>query len=130
MTPGVNSWAAFFAGVTALLVAAPTALFIGLNLFYGPVEWVSGVRLPLGVRLTPGLEWLPGLPPVALLIAIAPAVRFGVRRDPSDRTSTLTVRIMARPRPLIAVIFACAVLVAAVVAYGISENLLEGLRQA
>jgi hypothetical protein len=130
MTPRVNSWAAFFAGVTALLVAAPTALFIGLNLFYGPVEWLSGVRLPLGVRLTPGLEWLPALPPVALLIAIAPAVRIGVRRDPSDRTSTLTVRIMAMPRPLIAVIFACAVLVAAVVAYGISENLLEGLRQA
>ncbi len=124
----VNPWAAGLAGVAALLAAAPTALFIGLNLFGGPVEWLSGVRLPLDVGLTPGLEWLPALSFAALLIAIAPVVRLGVRREASDGTSTLTVRILPLPRLLVAVIFTCAVLVAAVVAYGISENLLGAIR--
>ena len=128
MTPRVNSWAALFAGVTALLVAAPTALFIGMSLFRGPVAWLSGVQLPFGVPLMGRLEWLPALSAAALLIAIAPALRIRVRRDPSDGTSTLTVRILAMPRWLIAVIFVCAVLVAFVVAYGVSENLLEALR--
>jgi len=128
LTTRVHPVTAGLAGVTALLVAAPTALFIGLNLFAAPVEWLSGVQLPLGVGLTPGLEWLPALSATALLIAIAPAVRIGVRRDPSDGTATLTVRILAMPRWLIGVIFVCGVVVVAVVAYGISENLLGALR--
>lgn len=128
MTPRVNPWAAGFAGVTALVVAAPTALFIGLNLFGGPVEWLSGVRLPLGVGLSAGLEWLPALSVVALLIAIAPAVRVAMQRDLSEGTATLTVRVLAMPRWLLAVIAVCAVLVAAVAVYGVSENLLEALR--
>jgi hypothetical protein len=128
MTPRVNAWAALFAAVTALVVAAPTALFIGMSLFNWPVAQLSGVQLPFGVPLMGRLEWLPALSVVALLVAIAPALRIRVRRNPADGTATLTVRILAMPRWLMAVVFACAVVVTFVVAYGISENLVEAFR--
>ena len=123
----VNSWAALVAGVIALLVAMPTAAFIAVNLFPEQIEWLTGLRGPIGVG--PGVEWmLPALPVFALVIAIGPAMRVRMRRDPSDRTLALTVRVLAMPRWLRAVLVVCAVLVAFVVAYGLSENLLEALR--
>ena len=127
MTPRVNSWAAFVAGVIALLVAMPTAAFIAVNLIPGQIEWLTGLRGPLG--LGPEAEWmLPALPMIALVTAIIPAIRVRVRRDQSDGTSALTIRMLAMPRLLAAVVVVVAILVGVVVGYGISENLLEALR--
>lgn len=127
MTRRVNPWAAGIAGLAALLVAMPTAAFIALNVFPEQMEWLTGLRGPFGVG--PGIEWmLPALPLIALVIAIGPAMRVHVHWDPSDGTVALTVRVLAIPRWLRAVVVVVAILIGVVVAYGISENLLEALR--
>jgi hypothetical protein len=128
MTPRVNPWQAGLAAVVAVLVAAPTAAFIAINLFPEPIAWLSGVR---GVGVAPEAAWLvPALPFIATLVALAPAIRVGMRRDPSEGAATLTLRVLAMPRWLRAVAVVCAVLAGFVLAYGISENILEALRQA
>ena len=127
MTRRVNLWAALVAGPAALLVAMPTAAFVALNLFPEQMEWLTGLRGPIGVG--PGIEWmLPALPLIALVIAISPAIRLQVRRDQSDGASALTIRVLPMPRWLTAVVVLVAILVGVVVAYGVSENLLEALR--
>lgn len=127
MNRRVNLWAALVAGLAALIVAMPTAAFVALNLFPEQVEWLTGLRGPFGVG--PEIEWmLPALPMIALVIAITPAIRVRVRRDQSDGTSALTVRMLPMPRLLTVVVVVVAILVGVVVAYGISENLLEAFR--
>lgn len=127
MTRSVNPWAAGIAGPAALIVAMPTAAFVAVNLFPEQIEWLTGLQGPFGVG--PGADWiLPALPLIALVIAIGPAMRVRVRRDPSDGTSALTVQVLAMPRWLRAVVVVCAILLGVVVAYGISENLLEAVR--
>lgn len=127
VAPRVNPWLGAIAAVAAVVVAAPTALFIGLNLFGEPVWWLSGIRLPADVSMIGWLEWLPYLPAAALLIAVTPTLRVRVRRDPRA-TATVTVRVLAIPRWLAAVIFGCGVVLAAVALYGISETVLEAVR--
>jgi len=127
VTRRVSLWAALVAGPAALLVAMPTAAFVALNLFPRQMEWLTGLRGPFGVG--PEAEWmLPALPLIALAIAISPAIRVNVRRDQSDGASALTVRVLPMPRWLTAVVVVVATLVGVIVAYGISENLLEALR--
>ena len=104
--------------VVAIAVAMPTAVFIGFQL------------LNPGVGLVPHgyTNWLiPLLPAVALLIALAPVVRFQVRRDEAGST-TVTTRILPMRRTLVAVVIFCLALLGVVLGYGVSENLLEALR--
>jgi hypothetical protein len=128
MGPKVNPWVAAIAAIAALIVVSPTALFIGMNLFGWPVDWLSGVQLPGDVTLMERVEWLPAFPVVALLIALAPAVRIAMRRDPSPGEAVVTVRVLPMPRWLLYALFTCSVVLAFVVAYGLSENLLEAMR--
>lgn len=104
--------------VLGALVALPTAAFIGLQLVN------PGVALmPQGYA-----NWLiPVLPAVGLLIALAPVVRVGMGRDQAG-AMTLMARVLPMRRSLVAVVTFCLVLVGVVVAYGVSENLLEALR--
>jgi hypothetical protein len=102
----------------AVAVAMPTAVFIGFQL------------LNPGVGLVPSgyTNWLiPLLPAVALLIALAPVVRIEMHRDEAGVT-TVTTRVLPMRRALAAVVVFCLALLGVVVAYGISENLLEALR--
>ena len=114
-------------GLLAILVAMPTAIFIGLSLAYPGVQF-KGVEWPLGVQVEPALNWLiPVLPALALLDC------RGAGR--ADRRSARQLRgtgrqrpILPVPRPLLLVIGICAALLGVVIAYGVSENLLEALR--
>jgi hypothetical protein len=126
--PRVNPWAAGIAAIAALVMVAPTALFIGMNLFGWPVTWLSGVQLPGDVTLMERLEWVPVLPVLALLIALAPAVRIAVRRDAAPGEAVVTLRVLPMPRWLLYATFTCGVVLAFVIAYGLSENLLEAMR--
>jgi hypothetical protein len=102
----------------AALVALPTAAFIGVQLVHPSIE-----LMPQGYA-----NWLiPLLPVVALLIALAPVVRVGVGRDETG-AMTVTARILPMQRTLVAVVIFCLALVGVVVAYGMSEKLLEALR--
>ena len=104
--------------ILAALVALPTAVFIGLQLVNPSIA-----LMPQGYA-----NWLiPVLPVVGLLIALAPVVRVGMGRDEAGAT-TVTARVLPMRRSLVAVVTFCLVLVGVVVAYGISENLLEALR--
>ncbi len=104
--------------ILAALVALPTAVFIGLQLVDPSVA-----LMPQGYA-----SWLiPVLPVVGLLIALAPVLRVGMGRDEAG-AMTVTARILPMRRSLVAVVTFCLVLVGVVVAYGISENLLEALR--
>lgn len=104
--------------VVAVMVAMPTAIFIGLQLLNPNVGLV-----PPGYA-----NWLiPLLPAVALLIALAPVVRVQMRRDEAGVT-TVTTRVLPMRRALFAVVIFCVALLGVVVGYGISENLLEALR--
>lgn len=128
MRQRANPWIASLAGLAALALTAPTAAFIIVNMFPRQLEWLSGVRMPLAVSTAPGLEWLvPALPMLALIVALAPAVRMRLNRD-ADGSAVVSVRMVSIPRPLVIIIAACAVLAGGVVAYGVSENLLEALR--
>ncbi len=123
VTPRINPWLAAVASCAAVLLAAPTAAFMLVNLAPRQLEWITGVRMPLGVGLVPGLEWiLPALPFGALLVAVAPALRVSLHR-PQEGGLAAAVRVRALPRPALAVVVVCAILVAAVIAYGIAENL-------
>ena len=114
-TPTFVRWSIL---VLAVVVAMPTAVFIGYQLLNPNVGLV-----PPGYA-----NWLiPLLPAVALLIALAPVVRVQVRRDEAGVT-TVTTRVLPMRRALAAVVIFCLALLAVVVAYGISENLLEALR--
>lgn len=124
MARRINPRQAALAGGAALLVVAPTALFMGMNLVGWPAHMLSGVRMPGDADAIRPLEVLPVLPLIALVIAIAPAVRVDVRRGADDGLATVTVRFLAMPRWLVYVTLACAVVAAAVVAYGISVNVL------
>ena len=113
--PSIVRWSIL---LVAIVVAMPTALFIGFQL------------LNPGAGLVPRgyTNWLiPLLPAVALLIALAPVVRFQVRRDEAGST-TVTTRVMPMRRALAVVVIFCLALLGVVVGYGISENLLEVLR--
>jgi hypothetical protein len=104
--------------ILAALVALPTAVFIGLQLINPNV-----LLVPDGYT-----NWLiPVLPAIALLIALAPVARVGMRRDAAGAI-TLTARVLPMRRTLVAVVTFCLALLGVVVAYGISENLLEALR--
>ena len=128
MSPRVNQKVAAVAAIAALVVVSPTALFIGMNLFGLPVTWLSGIQLPGGLPMGGDrFGWVPILPALALLIAIAPAVRIERPREGSQG-SVLTVRVLAMPRWLVYAGFVCAVVTGAVIAYGLSENVLEALR--
>jgi hypothetical protein len=113
--------------ILAAVVALPTAVFIGLQLLNRNVAFFA-IEQPLGIDFAPHLDWLiPVLPAVALLIALAPVVRVGTHRDEAGAV-TVTTRILPMRRALVAVVTVCLALLGVVVAYGISENLLEGLR--
>ena len=116
MTPRTDRRAAALAAPAALLLAAPTAIFMGLNLVGRQVDWQPWLTAVL-----------PGLPFLALLVALAPALRIGLRRGNADGVATLTVRLLTTPAWLVAVVVACCGLALAVTAYGVSENLLEAL---
>lgn len=104
--------------VLALVLALPTAAFIGLNLV-NP----NASLLPQDYD-----NWLiPLLPALALVIALAPVVRVEMRRDEAGGL-TVTTRVLPMGRGLVAVVAVCLALLGVVVAYGISENLLEALR--
>ena len=127
MSSQVKKWVTVVGGLLAILVAMPTAIFIGLSLAYPGVQF-KGVEWPLGVQVEPGLNWLiPVLPALALLIAVAPVVRIGARRD-SSGAPVVSARVLPVPWPLLLVIGVCAALLGVVIAYGVSENLLEALR--
>jgi hypothetical protein len=127
MSDRAKYWLAVAGGVLAILVVMPTAVFIGLSVFYPGVEF-KGIEWPLGIQLAPHVNWLiPLLPAVALLIALVPVVRIGVRRGESGG-AMVTARILPVPWPLLIAIAVCASVLGVVVAYGISENLLEALR--
>ena len=127
MSAGTKNWMTVVGGLVAILVAMPTAIFIGLSLAYPGVEF-KGVEWPLGIQVEPVLNWLiPVLPALALLVAVAPVVRIGARRD-SSGAPVVSARILPVPRPLLLVIGICAALLGVVIAYGVSENLLEALR--
>lgn len=119
MASHVNYSAAAVAGVAALILAAPTAAFIVLNLAGQDVAWQPGL-----------VQVLPALPLVALLVALAPAIRVGMRSDRAEAHANfaVTVRVLSMPGWLLAVIGTCAVLVAGVLAYGISDAFLEAVR--
>ena len=113
--PSIFLWSIL---VVAVVVAMPTAVFIGFQL------------LNPGVGLVPPgyTNWLiPLLPAVALVIALAPVVRVEVRRDEAGVT-TVTTRVLPMRRAVVAVVILCLALLGVVVGYGISENLLEALR--
>lgn len=121
-------WLWLAAGAAAVLLAAPTAGFLLLNLAPGPLESLTGVEIPLGVGVVPEVAWvLPGLPFLALLAAIGPALRVAVRRG-DDGGVGVFVRLLPLPQAAVVVAALCALLVAVVVVYGVSENVLEGLR--
>lgn len=104
--------------ILAAIVALPSAVFIGLNL------------MNANVRLLPQsyANWLvPGLPLLALVIALAPVVRVDTRRDEGGGL-TVTTRVRPMGRVLTAVVAVCLALLGVVVAYGISENVLEAIR--
>jgi hypothetical protein len=104
--------------ILAAVVAMPTAIFIGLNL------------VNPNVRLLPqnyDNVLIPVLPALALVIALAPVVRVEMRRDEAGGL-TVTTRVLPMSRALIAVVAVCLVLLSVVVAYGVSENLLEAMR--
>lgn len=104
--------------VAAVVLAMPTAIFIGFQLLNPNVGLVPPTYA----------NWLiPLLPVVALLIALAPVVRVQMRRDEAGVT-TVTTRVLPMRRALVAVVIFCGALLAVVVGYGISENLLEALR--
>jgi hypothetical protein len=127
MSDGAKTWLAVAGGVLAILVVMPTVVFIGLSAVY-PGWQFMGIEWPLGIQVKPHLQWLiPLLPALALLIALAPVVRIGVRRGESGG-AIVTTRILRVPWPLFVVIAICASVLGVVVAYGISENLLEALR--
>ncbi len=103
--------------ILALLVALPPAAFIGLQLVspgVGPAPVYANWLIPI-------------LPAAALLIALAPVVRVGMRRDEAGGM-TVTARVLPMQRSLIAVVALCVALFGIVVAYGVSENLLEAVR--
>ena len=111
----------------AVAIAAPTAVFIGLAVLQPNVTFL-GIEQPFGVALPRYLSWLlPMLPFVALGVALAPVMRLRVGRDEGGAWMA-TARLLPVPRPLIVAITVCAAVVAVVVAYGISENLLEAMR--
>ena len=113
MSPMIRSAAVILATVVAL----PAAAFIGLQL-------ISPDARPAPAYA----NWLiPILPAMALLIALGPVVRVGIRRDEAGGM-TVTARVLPMPRSLLAVVAFCVALMGVVVAYGISENLLEALR--
>jgi hypothetical protein len=104
--------------ILAALVALPTAAFIGLQL----------VNPSVALMPQSWANWLiPVLPAAGLLIALAPVVRIGLGRDEVG-AMTVTARVMPMRRSLMGVVTLCLVLLGVVVAYGISENLLEALR--
>jgi hypothetical protein len=104
--------------ILAALVALPTAAFIGLQMVDSSAELMP----------QSWANWLiPILPAAGLLIALAPVVRVGMRRDEAGGMA-VTARILPMQRSLVAVVIFCLVLLGVVVAYGISENLLEALR--
>jgi hypothetical protein len=112
---------------TAVAIAAPTAVFIGMAVLQPNVSFL-GIEQPFGVAPPRYLNWLlPLLPFVALGVALAPVIRLGVGRDEAGAW-TATARLGPVPRPLLVAITLCAAVVAVVVAYGISENLLEAMR--
>ena len=94
--------------VVAVVVAMPTAIFIGFQLLNPSVRHV-----PPGYT-----NWLiPLLPAVALLIALAPVVRVQMRRDEAGVT-TVTTRVLPMRRALVAVVIFCLALLGVVVGYG------------
>jgi len=104
--------------VLAVVVAMPTAIFVGFQVLNPNVGLV-----PPGYT-----NWLiPLLPAVALLIALAPVVRIEMRRDEAGVT-TVTTRVLPMRRTLVAVVIFCLALLGVVVGYGVSENMLEALR--
>jgi len=113
--PSIVRWSIL---VVAVVVAMPTAIFVGFELL-----------TPNVVSMPPGyFNWLiPLLPAVALLIALAPVVRVRVGRDDAGVT-TVTTRVLPMRRALVAVVIFCLALLGVVVSYGISENLLEAIR--
>jgi len=126
VTQRINPWAVGASACAALLLAAPTAVFMLVNLLPAQVEWITGVRVPLSVGVGFGLEWiLPALPLVALLVAVGPALRVAVSR-PQEGGLAMGIRVHALPPAALAVVILCAVLVLAVIGYGISDAVLEG----
>jgi hypothetical protein len=113
----VNALTAAAAGVVALLLAAPTAVFIALNLAGQDVSWQPALT-----------QVLPALPLLGLAVALAPALRIRVEPDQQDARVAVTVRVLTMPGWLLAVVATCALLVAFLLAYGISDAVLEAVR--
>jgi hypothetical protein len=113
MDSRMNLVVACAAAVTAVALGLPTAVFIALNLGGTSVEWSPWLT-----------SILPALPLVALAVALSPAVGIRASRD-DDGTGAVTVRLRSMPWWLVAVAAACALLVAAVLAFGITDALRE-----
>lgn len=124
-------WRARVLAVLAVVVTLPTLAFILINVLQYNLR-----LLPEGsdwyfirIGVVPELAWLlPGLPMLALALSVASMARFGL-----DRSADGAVVVSARYRPhrmaTVAAVLSGIVL-AAVIAYGLSENLLESLRAA
>ena len=128
--PGAG-WRARALAVLAVIVALPTLVFMVVNALQYNLR-----LLPEGsdwyfirIGLAPEIAWLlPGLPMLALALAGTSMARFDL-----DRSTGGGIVVSARYRPhrmaTIAALFS-AVVLAAVIAYGVSESLLEAMRAA
>ncbi len=116
MDSRINPLAAGVAALTAVALATPTAVFIALNLGGLSVDWSPVLK-----------AILPGLPVAALGVAISPAIAVRLSRSTAE-IGAVTVGLRAMPWWLTGVAAACALLVAAVLGFGISDAILEARR--
>ena len=127
--PDPAGWRARATALLAIVVTLPTLAFIVVNVLQYNLR-----LLPEGhdwyfikVGVVPELAWLlPGLPLLAVGLAAASMARYGVDRS-ADGALVVSARYWPHRMATIAVIISGLVL-AAVIAYGVSDNLLEGLR--
>jgi hypothetical protein len=129
MPQPVAGWRARALAALAVVVTLPTLVFMLVNLLQYNLR-----LLPEGsdwyfirIGLAPEVAWLlPGLPILALGLSVASMARFGI-----DRTADGAIVVSARYRPhrlATAAAVLSGIVLVAVIAYGLSENLLEALR--
>jgi hypothetical protein len=129
MPEPVAGWRARALAVLAVIAALPTLAFMLVNVLQYNLRLLpeGSAWYFIRIGLAPEIAWLlPGLPLLALALAAASMARFDL-----DRSTEGGIVVSARYRPhrmaTIAALFS-AVILAAVIAYGVSESLLEGLR--
>lgn len=127
--PDPAGWRARATALLAIVVTLPTLAFMLVNVLQYNLR-----LLPEGsdwyfirIGLAPEIAWLlPGLPLLALSLAVASMARFDLDRS-TDGGIVLSARYRPHRMATIAALFSGMVL-AAVIAYGVSENLLDALR--